>query len=153
MSVRPDNECYPNRYLVAKTLVQKLNINPSLRNENELPARKLSEKAQVTVDAVHPQRRWTNDDVITWLEGLGEWTKKNRQWSTHFIAQNVDGELLVGFLAEVRRGRRGRKGRTTEDFDWRRRRRGSFTLSPSSCLTPTPPPPLPGRYWCLYGMA
>ena len=138
--MRPDNECYPNRYLVAKTLVQKLKIDPSLRNENELPARKLSELAQVTVDAVHPQRNWTNDDVITWLEGLGEWTKNNRQWSAHFIAQSVDGELLVGFLAEVRAERRAVGGVKRLRDCVARSLCFSFSRTLTSNLSPSPPP-------------
>ena len=81
--MREDNECYPSRYLVAKVLVQKLFIDTSLRNEHELPARKLTDKAQMIVDAVHPHVAWTVDDCITWLEGLGEWTKNNRQCELH----------------------------------------------------------------------
>ncbi|GMH94014.1 hypothetical protein TrST_g4047 [Triparma strigata] len=100
LAVRPDNECYANRYLIAKTLVQDLKIDTSIRDEHELPARKMSDKAQCLVDAVHPLKKWTEDDCLTWLEGLGEWTKKNKQWSQHFLDSGVTGALLVTFLEE-----------------------------------------------------
>ncbi|GMI11830.1 hypothetical protein TrLO_g14757 [Triparma laevis f. longispina] len=100
LAVRPDNECYSNRYLIAKTLVQNLKIDTSIRDEHELPARKMSDKAQQLVDAVHPLKRWTEDDCVAWLEGLGEWTKKNKQWSQHFLDSSVTGNLLVTFLEE-----------------------------------------------------
>mmetsp|Transcript_19885 Transcript_19885/g.39810 ORF Transcript_19885/g.39810 Transcript_19885/m.39810 type:complete len:637 (+) Transcript_19885:242-2152(+) len=98
--VRRDNECYPNRYLLAKTLVQNLHIDTSIRDDHELPARRMSELAQMTVDAVHPLKNWSIDDCVCWLEGLGEWTKKNRQWTAHFLNVEVDGALLVTFLSE-----------------------------------------------------
>ena len=98
--VRPDNECYPSRYLMAKTLVQDLKIDTSIRDHNELPARLMSEQAQMTVDSVHPLKKWTEDDCVCWLEGLGEWTKKNRQWTAHFLNVGVTGTLLVTFLSE-----------------------------------------------------
>ena len=36
LAVRPDNECYANRYLIAKTLVQDLKIDTSIRDEHEV---------------------------------------------------------------------------------------------------------------------
>ena len=57
------------------------------------------------VDAVHPLKLWSVSDCVVWLEGLGEWTRKNRQWTGLFEEKNVNGEVLVGFLAEVRERR------------------------------------------------
>jgi len=100
LAVREDNECYANRYEIAKTLVQKLKCDTSVINEDEYPARKLTEKAQQIIDSVHPLKLWTNQDCVVWLEGLGEWTRKNKQWTTLFQEKNVIGEVLVTFLEE-----------------------------------------------------
>ena len=100
LAVREDNECYPNRYEFCKCLVQDLKIDTSIINEDEFPARKLTGKGQMIIDAVHPLKQWTNADCVVWLEGLGEWTKKNRQWSTLFTEKQVTGDLLITFLEE-----------------------------------------------------
>jgi hypothetical protein len=100
LCVREDNRCYPNRYLIAKVLVQELKIKTELVNEDENVARKLNQEAQCIVDSVHPLKDWSQLDVLAWLDGLGDWTKKNRQWYAHFNSQEVTGELLLTFLTE-----------------------------------------------------
>ena len=73
LAVRDDNKCYPNRYMFAKCIVQELKICTSIVSEDGNVARKMGAEAQCIVDSVHPLKDWTVQDVLAWLDGLGDW--------------------------------------------------------------------------------
>jgi len=94
LAARPDNAQYPHRREVLTMLIEEFDAERNYRNGNGKTARDMN---PLLMDEVHPLKRWTVQDALSWAESMGEKVKieHTKAWLTVFDAYQLDGRTLI----------------------------------------------------------